>query len=238
MSAPLTAARTAPTAASRPAALAAAAASVLGISMLGAAALTLAAPAHAESDRVFGQVTSVSDGSFQVNRPDGTAGTVNFTAATTVSQGVPAQRTDITVGSCIKAGDPGEPVSPDATAVTAEWVMISTPVDGQCPQWRGQPAADGADGHPGHRGARGIVDSVSGDTVNITRTAADGTRSQVAVTLTDTTTFRKRVPADASAIAVGKCTASRGTLAADGVLNADRVSVWDSKDGTCPRPGR
>ena len=195
-------------------------------------ALALPASAHADGDRVMGSISSVAGNTFEVSRPDGSA-TVAFSDATTVSEAVPAQLVDVTVGSCIKAGPTPESGPADSGAITAKWVLISTAVDGKCAQ------RPGSGPHPAsapHRPLRGVVDAVTGNAVSITSTNDDGTTTPATVTVTDTTSYKRRVPADPAAIAVGKCVAARGATDDNGVLQATRVTVWPARDGGCPHP--
>lgn len=204
---------------------------VTGAAALSVAGLSAPAPAYAQGDRAFGSIASVSGNSFQLNQAGGTT-TVDFTDATKLSEAIPAQQSDITVGSCIKAGPTPESAPADTGSIIAKWVMISTAVDGQCPQRPGQGPAPQAP----HRGIRGVVNAVTGNVVAVTRTEPDGTTSPATVTVNDATHYRKRVPADAQAIAVGKCVAARGDNDANGVLQATNVTVWASPDGSCPQP--
>ena len=199
-----------------------------GAAALFAATLFLPAPAHAQVDRVIGPVASVSGNTFEVTRPGGTAA-VAFNDTTRIVEPVPAQRGEITAGTCIKAG--GAPDSPpaDSGAMNAKWVAISAPVDGKCPQRPG-----GADAPPPpapHRGIRGVVDSVAGDTITIT-----GASGPATVTINDDTRVRRMVPVGASMISEGKCVAARGTKDGDGVLQANKVTVWTADDSGCPEP--
>lgn len=201
-----------------------------GVAALSVAALATPAPAHAQGDRAFGSIASVTDNSFEVTGPSGST-QVAFTDATKVSEAVPAERSDITVGSCVKAG-PGAGSAPaDDGAFTAKWVMISTAVDGTCPQ---APAPDSAAPPAPHRGVRGVVNAVTGDTLTVTRQDT----STATVTVTDATHLRTRTPADAQAITQGKCVAARGDKDGNGVLQATRVTVWATTDGNCPKPAR
>lgn len=194
------------------------------------AGLALPAFAHAQGDRAFGSIASVSGSTFEVN---GTGGTtqVAFTDATNVSEAAPAERDAITVGSCLKAGSGDNSAPANSSAITAKWVMISTAVDGKCPQ---RPATDGAAPRAGHGGVRGVVTAVAGDTVTVSRQDD----STVTVTLTDDTHYRTRTSTDAQAIAQGKCVAARGEKDANGVLQATNVTVWTTSDGNCPSPAR
>ncbi|HEU4361535.1 MAG TPA: DUF5666 domain-containing protein [Mycobacterium sp.] len=207
---------------------------VTGATALSVAALAAPAPAYAQGDRVFGPVASVSGNTFQVTAADGPA-TVQLTDSTTVSEAVPAQLSDVTVGSCITAAPTPESAPADSGAITAKWVMVSTAVGGKCPQRGGQggtpPPAPAQ-----HRGVRGVVNAVAGSTVTVTRTDADGNTSPATVTTTDATHYRKRVTAGPQAITQGKCAAARGANDANGVLQATNVTVWTSTEGGCPQP--
>lgn len=205
---------------------------VTGAAALSLAALTVPAPAHAEGDRVVGPITSVSGDTFQINRPDGPT-TVQLSNSTVVSQGVPAQFSDVTVGSCIKAGPSPQSAPADSGNITAQWVFISTPTDGTC----SHPPATPPPVPAPHRIIGGTVDAVSGDTITVTRQdPATGTTSQATVTVSDSTGFRKRVAANRQAITAGECAAARGATDGAGVLQATKVTVWPATNGECPRP--
>lgn len=169
----------------------------------------------------MGSVSSVSGNTFEVNRSSGTT-TVALADGARVLESVPAQRAEITAGTCIKAG--GAP-SGDGV-ITAKFVAIGTPPDGQC----GQRPADAPAPPANHHGVRGVVDSVSGDTLTIT-----GPNGPTTVTLNGDTHFRRMVAVSAPSISAGKCVAARGANDSEGVLQATRVTVW-SGDGSCPEP--
>lgn len=199
-----------------------------GAAALFAAALFVPATAHAQGDRAIGSISSVSGNTFEVARPAGNT-TVAFTDTTRIAESVPAQLGEITAGTCIKAGSMRDSAPADSGAITAKWVIILTPVDGKCPQ---RPATADSPAPPApHRGVRGVVDSVSGDTITVT-----GEAGQKTVTVDDGTHFRRQVVTGVPAISAGKCVAARGTTDGDGVLQATKVTVWSSSDGTCPEP--
>ncbi|HEU0192073.1 MAG TPA: DUF5666 domain-containing protein [Mycobacterium sp.] len=190
--------------------------------------------ARAQGDVVFGSVASVSGNTLEVAQPNGSA-TVSLTDATKVSEAVQAGRGEITVGSCITAGPTPDSAPADGGAITAKWVLISTAVDGKCPHRDGSgPTPPAEPAH--HYGVRGVVDSIAGDTVNVTRTDAAGATSPASVTLTDATHYKRRVPATAAAITQGSCVAARGSRDGSGVLQATRVTFWPSPEGQCPQP--
>lgn len=196
---------------------------ITGAAALSVAALSWPAPAHADGDRAFGSISSVSGNTFEVdgNTP------VAFTDATKISEAIPAQLGDVTVGSCLKAGPTPDSAPADSGAITAKWVMISTAVDGKCPQRPGSAAPTGP-----HHGVRGVVDAIAGNTITVT-----GETATTTVTVTDDTGIRKRLPADAHAITAGKCVAARGIKDDQGVLQANKVTVWAATGGDCPQPG-
>lgn len=195
---------------------------ITGAAALSVAALSWPAPAHAEGDRAFGPISSVSGNTFEVggNTP------VAFTDATRISEAIPAQLGEVTVGSCVKAGPTPDSTPADSGAITAKWVMISTAVDGKCPQRPGSATPSGP-----HHGVRGVVEAVAGNTITVT-----GETATTTVTVTDGTGIRRRLPANAAAITAGKCVAARGTKDDQGVLQANKVTVWVANVGDCPQP--
>lgn len=201
---------------------------ITGAAALSVAALSLPAPAHAQGDRAFGPISSVSGNTFEVAQSGGPA-TVAFTDTTRIFESVPAQLGEITAGTCIKAGTTPDSAPADSGAITAKFVSISTAVDGKCPE---RPATADSPAPPApHRGVRGVVDSVSGDTITVT-----GQAGQKTVTVDDGTHFRRHVATGVPAISAGKCVAARGTTDGDGVLQATKVTVWSPSDGSCPEP--
>ncbi|WP_234825747.1 wax ester/triacylglycerol synthase domain-containing protein [Mycolicibacter senuensis] len=53
----------------------------------------------------------------------------------------------------------------------------------------------------------------------------------------DDTAVRRKVAVSAPSISSGKCVAARGDKDAEGVLQATKVTVWNSNGGDCPQPG-
>jgi len=190
---------------------------VTGATALFAVGLFVPALAHAQGDHVMGSVSSVSGNTFEV----GTT-TVSWSDSTRIFESVPAQRGEITAGTCIKAGG-----AQDGGAITAKFVAISTAVDGKCPQ-RPAAAADAPAPPKPHHGVRGVVESVAGDTLTVS-----GPSGPTTVTLNDGTHFRRMVAVSAPSISAGKCVAAGGTKDGDGVLQARRVTVW-AGNGNCP----
>lgn len=195
-----------------------------GAATLFAAALLTPALAHAQGDHVVGSVASASGNTFEVAGSAGTV-TVNLADGARVLESVPAQRAEITTGTCIKAGATPDSAPADSGAITAKFVAITATVDGKCPQ---RPADAPAVAH--HHGVRGVVESVSDDTVTV-----NGPSGPTTVTINDATHVRRMIAVSAPSISVGKCVAARGTTDGDGVLQASRVTVWNG-NGNCPTP--
>jgi hypothetical protein len=185
----------------------------------------------------------VSGNAIQVTQEAGTT-TVDFTPSTKLTEVTPAQLTDVSDGSCVKVRPTGDSAPATSGAVTAESVRVSPAVDGQCP--KPKPAAPGGStttappASPGapapHHSVRGSVASVSGNTITVNATDANGGTSQVTVTVTDTTKYTKKAPADAQAITQGKCIGARGTKDGNGTLQATSITVNPADNGTCPQP--
>lgn len=194
-------------------------------------------------DRVNGQITSVSGNAVQVTQETGTA-TVDFTPSTKVIEVTPAQLTDVTTGSCVKARPTSASAPATSGAITAESVTVSQAVDGKCPQPKAPADASTTPSPttppPGTlaapRSVRGTVASVAGDTITVTGTDTAGNPSQTNVTVTDTTRFSKKAPADAQALAQGKCILARGNKDDSGTLQATSITVKPAVDGKCPQP--
>jgi hypothetical protein len=194
-------------------------------------------------ERVSGLITSVAGNTVQVTQETGTA-TVDFTPSTKVVESTLAQLTDVTTGSCIKARPTGASTPATSGAITADAVMVSQAVDGKCPQPKASPGGStttaptspplGAPAAP--RVVRGTVASVAGNTIILTATDANGNSSQTNVTVTDTTKYVKKTPADAQALAQGKCISARGTKDGGGTLQATFIVVKTADNGTCPQP--
>ncbi|WP_375483843.1 DUF5666 domain-containing protein [uncultured Mycobacterium sp.] len=199
-----------------------------------------AAPAHTKgTDHVAGLIASVSGSTIQVTQSGGNA-TVEFTPSTKVVEVTPAQLTDITTGSCISVR-PTPESAPVASAVTAQSVRVSAPVDGKCAQPKQQagsattPPSSAAPAQS--RGINGAVASVAGNTINVTSTDAGGSASQTAVTVTDKTRYTKQTTTDRQAIAQGKCITARGTKDGGGTLQATTITLQPANNGKCPQPG-
>jgi hypothetical protein len=182
-------------------------------------------------DWVNGLIDSVSGSTIQVSQRSGTA-TVDFTPSTAVSETTPAQLTDITAGSCVSIRPDRHGGSAEGGAITARSVRVSTAVDGKCPAPT-HPASEGSHRQPPH----GQVASVTGNTITLNSTDAQGNPAPTSVSITDATTYTKRTATDAHAIVGGKCIAAHGTRDGGGALQATNISIQQADNGSCPEPG-
>ena len=187
------------------------------------ASATSAAPSAAAAppggkDRIAGAVASVSGSTITVNEQNGPAA-VGFTSSTRISALAHAQLTDVTSGSCVSVQPTKD--SAGANNPTARAVTISAANNEKCAQpYRG-------------RGVAGVVSAVNGDTVVVAEAGTQSTN----VTVTGSTRFLKRTPADAAAITAGVCVTARGTTDGAGTLQASAITVRSADSGKC-KPGR
>ncbi|KDF02353.1 hypothetical protein Y900_026300 [Mycolicibacterium aromaticivorans JS19b1 = JCM 16368] len=180
-------------------------------------------------DHVAGLITSVNGGTAAVSDKNVTSN-LGFTSSTKVSELTPAAVADLTVGSCVSVRPArGSSPAPDGS-VTAAAISVSAPRDGQCFAGARQQA-----GSAGHGGVRGTVTSVNGSTLVVT---AAGSNTPTNVTLSGTTTYTKRAPADVQAIAQGMCVTARGTKDASGTLQATMIGLRPANNGSCPAMNR
>ncbi|WP_431232058.1 DUF5666 domain-containing protein [Mycolicibacterium psychrotolerans] len=195
----------------------------------GSTSATAPAPAKGGGkDHVSGLITSVTGGTLAVSDKNVTT-SVGFTSATKVSEVTPAAVTDVAVGSCVSVRPArGSSPAPDGS-VTAAAISVSAPRDGQCFAGARQQAASA-----GH-GVRGTVTSVSGGTLVVT---VAGSNTPTNVTLSGTTTYTKRAPADVQAITQGKCVTAQGTKDAGGTLQASMIGLRPANNGSCPAMNR
>ncbi|BBY08445.1 hypothetical protein MNVI_37630 [Mycobacterium noviomagense] len=181
----------------------------------------------------------MSGSTIQVTQSGGNA-TVDFTPSTKVVEVTPAQLTDVTAGSCVSV-HPTPETAPAGSAVTAQSVRVSAPVDRKCPQPKaqaGSSATPPSSAAPAkNRGINGTVASVTGNTINVTSNDASGAASQTAVTVTEKTKYTKQTTTDGQAIAQGKCITARGTKDGGGTLQATTITLQPANNGKCPQPG-
>jgi hypothetical protein len=199
--------------------------------------------ASAKEDWVYGLIASVSGNAVQATQKTGTA-TVDFTPSTKVTEVTPAQLTDVTAGSCVRARPTRESTPATSGAITAKSITVRQAVDGKCPQPKAPAGASTATPAPAPppggpeapRSVRGTVASVAGNTITVTANDANGSPSQTNVTVTDTTKYTKVTSAGAQAIAQGKCISARGTKDGSGTLQATKIIVGPADNGNCPQP--
>jgi hypothetical protein len=179
---------------------------------------------------VFGQIASVSGTTIEVTQPSGPAA-VAFSPSTIIRELTPGKLTDITPGGCVT-------IRPSSGAeggtVTAKEVVIGTASDTQCHK-------TGVSDHGGLPpnplgGFRGSVDSVSGNTIVVTTNLSTGGTAQTTVQVSDTTIIADRHPTNSQAITQGKCIVARGTKDSAGTLQATRINLPLTINGTCPQP--
>jgi hypothetical protein len=166
-------------------------------------------------DYVEGLVESVSGDTVQLRTRTGSA-TVDFSPATRVVEQAPAQRTDVTPGSCINVRATPQS-APSPAAVTAQSVTITPAIDGKCP-----PPA----------GFYGMVASVSGDTIAVNGLGPSGQSTPTNVTVADSTTYNKQTPSNSAAIGNGRCMGAQGTNSG-AALQAMTIALQ-----ACPPMGR
>ncbi len=174
----------------------------------------------------------MSGSTIQVSAKSG-ATTVDFTPSTAVSEITPAQLTDVTAGSCVSVRPDHHGGSPEGGTINARSVRVSAAVDGKCPA----PAHPAGAGSHHQAPPRGQVASVTGNTITLNSTDAQGNPSPSTVNVNDTTKYTKSTTTDAHAITQGKCIAAHGTRDSGGALQATTISVQQADNGNCPEPG-
>ncbi len=185
------------------------------------------------NDWVKGLIDSVSGSTIQVSAKSGPTA-VSFTPSTAVSEITPAQLTDVTAGSCVSVHPDHHGGSAEGGALTARSVRISSAVDGKCPA-PAHPAGEGS--HHRQPPPHGQVATVTGNTITLNSTDAQGNPSQTTVSVTETTKYTRQTTTDSNALAQGKCIAAHGTRDSGGALQATTISVQQADNGNCPEPG-
>jgi Domain of unknown function (DUF5666) len=165
-------------------------------------------PAALGNDYVEGMVQSVSGDTIGLRTRTGSA-TVEFSPSTPVFQVTPARLADVAPGSCVNVRATPQS-APGGAGVTAETVMLTSPVDGKCP-----PPA----------GFYGTVASVSGNTIAVSGLGPAGNQAAAtAVTVTDATSYKRQTVSSAQAIANGTCMGAQGNNDGGG-LQATMISL-------------
>ncbi len=183
-------------------------------------------------DWVKGLIDSVSGGAIQVTAKSGPT-TVDFTPSTAIAEITPAQLSDVTPGSCVWVHPDHNGDAPANGPINARGVSVSPAVDGKCPGPT-HPAGD----KPHHQiPPHGQVASVAGNTITLNGTDAQGNPSSTTVNVTDTTKYTKKTPADAHAIAQGKCLVAHGSRDGSGALQATKINIQAAENGSCPEHG-
>ena len=172
---------------------------------------------------VHGLIASVSGNAVQVTQQSGAA-TVDVSPSTKITETTAAQFSDVAAGNCVSVVD--KPAPAPGGPITAATVHLSPQEgNGKCAQPK-----------TGPRKVIGTVASVSGTTINVSVTDANGNPAQTAVTVTDATKYSKGAVATAQAIAQGKCITAQGTKDGGGTLQATVVALGPANDGKCPQP--
>ena len=161
------------------------------------------------ADSVSGLVASVSGNTVQVTQATGTA-TVDVGSSAKVTEFTEARLSDIAAGNCVSVDSTAFSTGPDG-AVTAKTVHLNPQGDdGKCAQPKNAKPPR----------VIGTVASVSGNTINVTVTDANGNPAETHVTVADTTKYTKSASATSQAIAQGKCVTAGGTKDGGGTLKA------------------
>jgi hypothetical protein len=190
-------------------------------------------------DHVEGLVRSVLGSTIQLTQRDRSAATVNFTAATVVTELTSAQLTDVTPRSCVDVEAGPESVPPGG-AITALSVTISPAEGGTCapPEEPGAgsasaPPAVPSPGEPAENpGVYGTVSSVTDNTIAVAGTDPTGKTTHTNVTVNDTTIYNQHAITSTQAVEKDKCIAAQGTKAG-GALQAATIDIEP-----CPPMGR
>lgn len=81
--------------------------------------------------------------------------------------------------------------------------------------------------------ASGLVTAVSGSTITVQTTDADGANATSDITVDDSTTYTKTVSADSSALVVGACVTVMGESDDSGAVAATTLAVSEAGDSGC-----
>jgi hypothetical protein len=186
-------------------------------------------------DIVQGLVASASGNSVQVTQESGSA-TVDVGSSAKIIEYTNAQLTDFAAGNCVRVNfKPG----PYPNAASAIAVQQNPPGNGdKCPQPKAL-----ASGSPGAllpagpiQAVIGTVVSVTGNSIKVASTDANGKPAQTDMNVSDQTRFTKGATETSQAIAEGKCINASGTKDGGGTLQATFVTLIAANDGKCPWP--
>lgn len=204
-----------------------------------------------------GSISAVNPSSIYVQNPQAGQVTVDFTAATTFSQTVPATAAALKVGACVTAtsastgsGSSGTSGTPTpVTSLTATSVTI-TAATGSCTRGPGNfgglggarpsgaPRPDGArpSGSPRRgnfgRAAFGTVASVGNGSFVVTSTRGAAT-TKVTVTTTSATTYRQLEAATKAALKVNLCATAFGATDDTGAVTARSIALSTAGANGC-----
>lgn len=213
---------------------------------------------------VSGLIASVSDALMQVQETDSQTA-VTWTEDTVITRAAAVGLDTVAVGSCVVAIAPAaEEGSTETTVATS--VMVSDPVDGECSAGFGGGSGGAPSGELPEdmqlpegmevpedgempegmedlasafgQMVSGLVTAVSGSTLTVETTDADGVTATETVETDADTAVTATVAADASAIAVGLCAAVGGETDTRGGMTATTIALSDAgEDGCTARMG-
>ena len=98
----------------------------------------------------------------------------------------------------------------------------------------GAPGDSGAGGGGGFGGfASGLVTAVSGSTITVETTDADGASSSTEIAVDDSTSYTSTVTADSSALVVGACVTAQGEADDSGAGSATSLTISEADENGC-----
>lgn len=188
----------------------------------------------------FGEIAAADGDVLQVRSPMSGQVAVTVTGATTITAQAEAALGDVTPGTCVlvRSADTG------ADTVTATSVAVSPAGDEGCTGGTSQRPTDLPTDLPTDRpsrmpgGAAGGGRAGFGTAGQVTSVedsgfVVDGPNGAVTVTVGTGTTYTKQVPAEASALTVGRCVRVQGEPDDTGAVSATSVQVSDKVGEEC-----
>lgn len=181
---------------------------------------------------VTGEVTSPHKGVATLHTASGNT-TVAWDGGTAFLDTRSAKRSEVRKGVCVVASTaiaaPGEQRTGPGGAAEVVWVLVSPPVDRQCPKVA--PQAPGASGAA--RMMSGLVTTVKGSLVTLETEGVGVPKAQVRIALADKAHVVRTVDTSAASIRKGRCVVVVGTHDAKGHLVASSVTVSDAGKSGC-----
>ncbi|WP_347355025.1 hypothetical protein [Intrasporangium sp.] len=181
---------------------------------------------------VTGQVTAPHKGLASVRTASGKT-TVAWDGGTAFLDTRSAKRSDVRKGVCVVASTaiaaPGAQRTGPGGAAEVVWVLVSAPIDRQCPKVA--PQAPGASGAA--RMMSGLVTKVKGPVVTLETEGVGVPTAQIRVALADKAQVVRTVDSSAGSVRKGRCVVVVGTHDAKGRLVASSVTVSDPGKSGC-----